>query len=200
MNKKPKLFGRRCLMILATSALFFPMQAQRRMDKLDRGLVAVPANSNGGTGKGNFVSWRIFGEEYYDVTYNLYCDGACIAKGLVVSNFSHADGTATSRYQVAAVVKGVEQEKSPEVVRWADGCLEVPMQSASDRDGIDVSDSYALNDVSLGDVNGDGVAELIVKRNSTENILDAANKTRFNRYECYDIKGKRLWWIDLDLI
>ena len=197
MNKKSMQIRSRCLMLLAASALLLPAQAQRKMDKLDRGLVAVPANSNGGTGKGNFVSWRIFGEEYYDVTYNLYCDGTCIARGLRVSNFSHADGTAASRYQVAAVVKGVEQEKSSEVARWADGCLEVPMQPASDRDGIDVSDSYALNDVSLGDVNGDGVAELIVKRNYTGNILDAANKTRFNRYECYDIKGKRLWWIDL---
>ena len=124
MNKKFIQPRRRCLMLLAASALLLPMQAQRKMDKLDRGLVAVPANSNGGTGKGNFVSWRIFGEEYYDVTYNLYCDGACIAKGLRVSNFSHTDGTAASRYQVAAVVKGVEQQKSSEVARWADGCLE----------------------------------------------------------------------------
>ncbi len=197
MKKKSMQLRNRCLMLLAASALLLPVQAQRKMDKLDRGLVAVPANSNGGTGKGNFVSWRIFGEEYYDVTYNLYCDGDCIAKGLRVSNFSHTDGTAESRYQVAAVVRGVEQEKSSAVTRWKDGCLEVPMQPALDRANIDASDSYALNDVSLGDVNGDGVAELIVKRNSTENILDAANKTRFNRYECYDIKGKRLWWIDL---
>ena len=43
--------------------------AQRMTDKLDRGVVAVPANG------GNFVSWRIMGEEYYDTEYNLYRDG-----------------------------------------------------------------------------------------------------------------------------
>ena len=41
------------------------VQAQRTMDKLDRGLVAVKTSS------GVFCTWRIFGEEYYDVTYNI---------------------------------------------------------------------------------------------------------------------------------
>ena len=36
--------------------------AQRTTDKLDRGLVAVPS------GSGSFVSWRIFAEEYYDMS------------------------------------------------------------------------------------------------------------------------------------
>ena len=49
-------------------------KAQRVTDKLDRGLVAIPANTNGGSGSGNFVSWRIFAEEYYGVTYNLYAN------------------------------------------------------------------------------------------------------------------------------
>ena len=79
--------------------------AQRFTDKLDRGLVAVPAKS----GSGNLVSWRVFGEEYYDVTYNLYCDGSKIASNLSVSNFQHTAGTAASKYQVAAVVRGVER-------------------------------------------------------------------------------------------
>ena len=41
-------------------------QAQRTVDKLDHGLVAVK------TSGGVFCSWRINGEEYYDVAYNLY--------------------------------------------------------------------------------------------------------------------------------
>lgn len=39
------------------------------MDKLDRGLVAVK------TTDGVYCSWRILGEEYYGVKYNLYRDG-----------------------------------------------------------------------------------------------------------------------------
>ena len=43
--------------------------AQRFTDKVDRGLVAMKVNS------GVFLSWRVLGEEYYDVTYNVYSDG-----------------------------------------------------------------------------------------------------------------------------
>ena len=55
----------------------------------------------------------------------------------------------------------------------------------------------ALNDVSLADVTGDGITEFIVKRNYQGGVNDAANKTRFHHYECINIKGERLWWIDL---
>ena len=48
--------------------------AQRVTDKLDRGLIAVPSATSG-----NYVGWKIFGEEYYDVTYNLYRNGTKIA-------------------------------------------------------------------------------------------------------------------------
>ncbi|MCI6491310.1 MAG: rhamnogalacturonan lyase, partial [Prevotella sp.] len=55
--------------------MFFALtsSAQRTVDKLDRGVVAVK------TTKGVFVSWRIQSEEYYGVTYNLYRNGTKIA-------------------------------------------------------------------------------------------------------------------------
>ena len=165
--------------------------AQRVTDKLDRGLVAVPSS-----GSGNFISWRVFGEEYYDVTYNLYCNGSEIAKNLKTSNYTHTAGTATSKYQVAAVVRGVEQAKSAEVTRWNNQYIEVPTQKITGRDGTDVTSHYTLNDISLGDLTGDGVVEFIVKRPC--NIAsDPSNKNCFHVLDCYDIKGNRLWWIDL---
>lgn len=174
------------------------LHAQRPTDLLDRGLVAVPANTNGGSGSGNFVSWRIFGEEYYDVTYNLYANGSLLKEGLTVSCFSHAAGTATTVYQVAAVVKGVEQAKSREVTRWNSGYLDIPVATVTDREGNDVTSQYILNDVSLGDVDGDGVVEFLVKRNYTGSDLNTTdNTTRFHHYECYRLDGTRLWWIDL---
>ena len=134
--------------------------AQRNTDHLDRGLVAVPATS----GSGNLVSWRVFGEEYYDVSYNLYCDGTQIAKNLSASNYTHTSGTATSKYQVAAVVRGTEQAKCDVVTRWNNGMLTIPVQKITGRDGTDVTANYTLNDISLGDLDGDGIVEFIVKR------------------------------------
>ena len=166
--------------------------AQRVTDKLDRGLVAVPSNEGGG----NLVSWRVFGEEYYDVVYNLYCDGALIAEGLEVSNYRHTAGGANSSYQVAPVVRGVEGEKCAAVKRWNNAMLSIPVARATDRNGNDANSHYTLNDISLGDLDGDGVVEFIVKR-PCDAVTDLSNKTMFHQLDCYDHKGNRLWWIDL---
>ena len=184
MNKKLLTIA---LLFIATATF-----AQRTTDLLDRGLVAVPATS----GSGNLVSWRIFGEEYYDVTYNLYCNGTQIAKDLKTSNYTHTSGTASSKYQVAAVVRGVEQAKSDVVTRWNNGMLTIPVQKITGRDGTDVTSNYTLNDISLGDLDGDGIVEFIVKRpcNLAANV---SQKNCFHVLDCYDHHGNRLWWIDL---
>lgn len=179
--------------LLLSAIAVTPVSAQRTTDVIDRGLVAVPASSGGG----NLVTWRLFAEEYYDVTYNLYCNGALIAKGLKASNYSHTSGTSTSKYQVAAVVDGQEQALSGEVTRWNSGYKEFAVASVTDRDGKDVTSSYIINDISLGDVDGDGVTEFMVKRNYTGGVGTLTNKTCFHHYECYNIKGERLWWIDM---
>ena len=88
------------------------VQAQRVTDKLDRGIVAVPS------GSGNLVSWRMFGEEYYDTKYNLYRGSTKIASDLLVTNFLDAAGNSSSTYSVEAVVKGVVQPKSDAVKAW----------------------------------------------------------------------------------
>lgn len=180
-----------CLLTLMLSCFILTGQAQRVTDKLDRGLVAVPASS------GNLVSWRIFAEEYYGVTYNLYANGSLLKSGLTASDFNHTSGSSTTKYQVAAVIKGVEQEKSAEVTRWNNGYLQFPVAKVQDRNGNDVTSQYIINDISLGDVDGDGVAEFIVKRNYSGDIRNSANTTCFHHYECYNLKGERLWWIDL---
>ena len=184
---------KRIFLMLMLMAAFTTMSAQRTTDKLDRGLVAVPGQSGG-----NFVSWKIFGEEYYDTEYNLYCNGTKLnSKPLRTSNFQHTSGNAQSRYQVAAVVRGVEQEKSKEVGRWSQQYFDIPVSAVQDRNGTTVTSEYELNDVSLADVTGDGVPEFIVKRNFAGDILNSSNKTKFHHYECYTLSGKRLWWIDL---
>ena len=92
------------LMAMAVVLAVIPAAAQRLTDKLDRGLVAVK------TADGVFCSWRILGEEYYDVQYNLYRDGSKVnGEPLTVSNFVDAGGNQGSTYTVAAVVRGKEQ-------------------------------------------------------------------------------------------
>jgi len=179
------------------TALFAAMSvgvgyAQRMTDKVDRGLVAMPGSG------GTFVSWRIMGEEYYDTEYNLYRDGVKVnATPLKVSNYTDAGGSSSSKYQVAAVVRGVEQEKCKAVSRWSNNYFDIPMQPVINRNGVDYTNNYTLNDVSLADVDGDGVSEFIVKRNCNNVKEYTENRYSFNRLECYNMAGKRLWYIDL---
>ena len=166
--------------------------AQRSTDRLDRGLVAIPSNS------GNFISWRIFGEEYYDTEYNLYCNGTKLnSTPLKVSNYSHSGGTSSSRYQVAAVVRGVEQEKSAEVTRWSNQYKQFAVGKLYSRRGTDITNSYDINDIALADLDGDGVSEFILKRNYTPDKLSVSNDSAYNVLDCYTLKGERLWYIDL---
>ena len=99
------------------------MYAQRPMDVLDRGLVAVK------TGDGVFCSWRITGDEWYDTEYNLYRDGTKVnGSPLKVSNYTDANGTSSSTYTVRPVVKGTELSADKPVKVWAQQNLEIPMQ------------------------------------------------------------------------
>ena len=175
--------------LLAVIAGWISIVAQRQTDLLDRGLVAVPS------GSGAFVSWRIFGEEYYDTEYNLYRDGVKIAGPLSVSNYTDTGGKAGSKYQVAAVVRGQEQEKCAEVTRLNQQYIQFAVKSVISRTGSNITNDYSINDIALADVDGDGVSEFILKRNYVDG--SSVSATAFNLLECYNIKGDRLWYIDL---
>jgi len=166
--------------------------AQRTTDKLDRGLVAIPS------GSGSFVSWRIFGEEYYDTEYNLYRDGTPVnTTPLKVSNYYDANGKAGCSYQVAAVVRGQEQALCPAVPRQNQQYIQFAVGKLYSRRGTDITASYDINDIALADVDGDGVSEFILKRNYTPDKLSVDNDSAYNVLDCYKLNGQRLWYIDL---
>ena len=93
-------------------------RAQRFTDQLGRGLVAVPTGTTGNS-MSNLVTWRRLADEYYDVTYNLYKNGTKVASNLKTTCYNDANSApTTTQYQVAAVVKGVEQAKCAVVTPW----------------------------------------------------------------------------------
>lgn len=178
------------LSVLVALLCIATASAQRFTDALDRGLVAVPS------GSGYLVTWRIFAEEYYDVTYNLYRGSTLIAEGLSVSNYLDSDGSSSDTYSVAPVVDGTEGDKCEAVTPWTSLHTAVTVTTPYDRDGTDVTDYYTLNEISLGDVNGDGVSEFLIKRPCND-PSDTSQSVRFHRYEMYDINSNLLWWIDM---
>lgn len=173
------------LIITATLSV----HAQRSMDKLDRGLVAMKTSS------GIFCSWRIYGEEYYDVTYNIYRDGTKLnSEPLSVSNYTDAGGSTSSSYQVEAVVRGVAQGKSKAVTPWAQNYLELTMDHGS------LTSTYIPNDACCADVDGDGEIEILLKFDNQSWAGTSYQKAGYNGeyfiMEVYKLNGKKLWWID----
>lgn len=165
------------------------VHAQRTMDKLDRGLVAVKTNS------GVFCSWRIMGEEYYDVTYNIYRDGTKLnSEPLTVSNFTDGSGSTSNTYQVEAVVRGTAQEKCKAVKPWAQNYLEIVPDHGS------LTSTYVPNDACCADVDGDGEMEILLKFDNSSWAGKSYPKAGFNGeyfiMEVYKLNGKKLWWID----
>lgn len=165
------------------------MVAQRKMESLDRGLVAVK------NARGVFLSWRLLGEEWYDVTYNVYRDGTLLNQTpLETSNYIDAAGTTANSYTVRAVVRGVEQADSKAVTPWNGQYMDVKMADVFDANGNNISKQYTLNDACAADLDGDGEYELIVKRLNS-NFLKS--NTVYTLFQAYKLDGTLLWTINV---
>ena len=191
-------------LLLALLLVNTSLHAQRFTDKLDRGVVAVPVAT------GNFVSWRRFGEEYYDVTYNLYRGTTRVASNLKATHFFDTEGDVNSQYTVCPVVRGIEQmqDLTTGCTPWNSynysntysGYLDIKLEKVKDRNGVDVTSHYSNNDAEVADLNGDGQPEIIIKRLNTVDATaidlgykDWGNNTskpkdeRYGEWEVWDI-------------
>ncbi len=163
--------------------------AQRVIDKLDRGMVAVKTTG------GVFVSWRIQSDEYYDVTYNLYRNGSLIAENLTISNYTDAAGNTSDSYAVEAVKRGVKQPKSTAVTPWANSYLEItPKHDKS------ITSTLVPNDACCADVDGDGELEILLKYDNQSEINASfprnGNNGEYSIFECLKLDGTVLWWVN----
>ncbi|MEV4073677.1 rhamnogalacturonan lyase [Nonomuraea fuscirosea] len=184
--------------VLALAATAVPVHAApptKQMEDLDRGLISVRS------GSGNLVSWRLLGTDPDGVTFNLYRGSARIASGLATSTNYLDDGAAAdSSYTVRAVTGGAEQPASPASRRFTGGAyLDVPIQppqGGTTPDGVGYT--YSANDASVGDMDGDGTYELVLKwdpSNAKDNSQSGYTGNVF--VDAYRLDGTRLWRIDL---
>ena len=188
--------------MMLTAALSCGASAQvtpvSQMAKLDRGLVAVATSASS-----CFVSWRLLGTDDKSVTtFDLLRDGQTIASDLKTTNYTDRSGSADSKYQVVTKVNGQATETAPEVSAWSKKFLTLKLdrpESGTNKVGIDYS--YTPNDMSVGDVDGDGQYELFVKwdpSNSQDNGHATEGEYTGNVFiDCYKLDGTKLWRIDL---
>lgn len=162
----------------------------RQVEGLDRGLVAVK------TSGGVFLSWRLFGTDPATVTFNVYRDGAKIATiaAGAATNYTDNAGTTSAKYVVRAVVNGAEMSADPATSVWGSQVLKI----ALDRPAAGADFTYSPSDAAVGDLNGDGKWDLVVKwepSNAKDN--SQSGKTGKVYLDGIELSGKRLWRIDL---
>lgn len=188
---------------------------QSQMEKLDRGLVAIPVSSTS-----SFVSWRLLGTDVKEsITFDLLRNGEAIATDLKVTNYRDANEPSGAKYQVVTKIDGQPIATSEAVTTWKEKFLTLNLDRPkggihkSWNDATDVPYSYYPNDMSVGDVDGDGQYELFLKWESTHAQDNSYNKgyTGNTYIDCYkvnfdgteeiidskSVNCKLLWRIDL---
>jgi rhamnogalacturonan endolyase len=179
-------------LILLSPALY----AQRIMENLDRGVVAVRY-----TADSVFVSWRLLGTEPDNLPFNVYrTTGSGSAVKLnaqpltAATNFidTRADLTQANAYIVKSIVNGKESEGGKPFVIPANApvrqFLSVPIQAL---------EGYRAHDLSAGDLDGDGQYELILHQASGGQDNSFNGVTGKPVIQAYKLDGTLMWTINL---
>nr|WP_158973312.1 rhamnogalacturonan lyase [Streptomyces griseus] len=167
----------------------------RQVERLDRGLTSVH------TGSGNLVSWRWLATDPNDVAFNVYRGGTRLNSSPLTTSTNYLDASApdSSDYTVRAVVNGIEQAPSEHALQFRTGYKDVPISPPAG--GTSPGNSpytYEANDASVGDLDGDGALDIVLKWQPT-NAKDNSQSgyTGNTIIDGIKLDGTRLWRIDL---
>ena len=184
MNKKLKYI---------TTVFFFSqfLFAQRQMEYLKRGIVAIPAES------GVFVSWRLLGTEAQHTHFDLFRIENNVTQKLnekpLFNETSFLDKTADKAKNYTYFVKSNTQDKTVDIDSATYEANQKPYFSIP----LKTPAGYTPNDVSVADLDGDGEYEIILhqtgrsKDNSQKGITDEPI------IQAYKLNGTFLWEINL---
>ncbi len=166
----------------------------KQMEALNRGLVAVRSNNE------VYVGWRLWGTDPSGISFNVYRDGVKLNASPITNSTNYVDAVGTTgAYTIRPVVNGVEGAATKPVTVWGQNHLAIPLQvPAGGVTPAGVSYTYTANDCSVGDVDGDGEYEIILKWDPTNAKDNSQAGYTGNVYlDAYKLDGTRLWRIDL---
>lgn len=188
------------------------ISATRQMEYLNRGLVAVKVSS------GVYLGWRFLGTDSSATGFNIYRNNVKINATPITSstNFTDAMGTTSSSYKVLPVLNGLEDTTGVKTVTpWtqANKAIQLkrpprgmtpPNKTGSVGKVVDAyypkgqPYGYSPNDCSVGDLDGDGEYEIIVKWDPSNSQDNSYYGITGNVYlDAYKLNGTFLWRIDL---
>ena len=160
-----------------------------------RGLIAMK------TAEGVYLSWRTLVNDPQAMTFNVYRDGQKINFAPVSKSTNYMDnaGTIDSSYYVKAVVNGVETEQSSTTTVLSNNYFDIKLDKpASGTTPLGETYEYSANDASVGDLDGDGEYELVVKwQPDRAKDNSQSGYTGETILDAYKMDGTKLWRINL---
>jgi len=168
--------------------------AQRQMENLNRGIVAVEQPDNV-----VYVGWRLFGTDPEKVAFNLYRmmgGGAPVKVNetpiAAATNYVDrgADTNQTLQYFVRPVLNGRELAHSKPACAWDKNYLEIPVQRIP---------KYRLGDASIADLDGDSEYEIVLHQVSGGRDNAFAGITGAPVLDAYELDGTHMWRINLGI-
>lgn len=189
-----------CLTTMAVAQPSYDYSKLQR-EQLGRGVVAIRD-----TPTEVVVSWRYLSSDPMNTLFNVYRNGKKIATIPATTGTLYRDGyigNTPTVYEVKPVVNGKENGKlSGRYTLPAHAPLGyVPIPLDRPAEGTTPSGqpyTYSPNDASIGDVDGDGEYEIILKwepSNAHDNAHDGYTGNVY--FDCYRLTGEKLWRIDL---
>lgn len=166
---------------------------QRPMENLNRGAVAV------NVGEYVYISWRWLGTESAYTQYNVYRgDKLLTVKPLNLTNFKDINPT-REEYTIVPVNDGVEQvDKAEKAIVLENNYIDVPIECPENNIVNGERYTYSAGDASVGDLDGDGEYEIILKWDPS-NAKDAAMSgfTGECIIDAYKLDGTRMWRVNM---
>lgn len=176
---------------------------KRVMEKLDLGTVAVKTND------GVYLSWRLLGtESLTNQAFDIYRDSEKIytTGEHDATCYTDSKGTADNKYTVVPKGEAIDKTEAVDVwttnttykgrsVAYKDIAFKVPDGGKTPKDE---EYTYTANDMSVGDLDGDGEYEYIVKWDPSNSKDNSVKGYTGNVYlDAYELDGTLLWRIDL---
>jgi len=167
------------------------LSAQRQMEYLKRGIVAIPLDS------GVFVSWRLLGTEAQNTHFDLYRTENNSTKKLNEKPLLHEtnflDKTADKAKNYTYFVKSNTQDKSVDIDSANYAANQKPYFSIPLKTPV----GYTPNDASVADLDGDGQYEIILHQTGRSKDNSQKGETDPPIIQAYKMDGQFLWEINL---
>jgi rhamnogalacturonan endolyase len=167
------------------------LSAQRQMEYLKRGIVAIPSES------GVFVSWRLLGTEPQNIQFDIYRIENNKSKKLnekpLLNETSFLDKTADKTKDYTYFVKS--NTKNQEIDQ--DSAKYVANQKPYFSIPLKTPVGYTPNDASVADLDGDGEYEIILHQTGQSKDNSQKGFTDEPIIQAYKLNGKFLWEINL---